>query len=352
MSARRCDGAPRESRIIVSMSSSAYKANLVRRLGLWVSACVLTVLIPARADVLERGLFRVEFQDVPHSVAEHTLSVLEEAVREFEPLLPPGNRGIRVRIVPVAEEFRRYAARFSGLNVIGLAKPGDDLIIVKAPRLRAPGSDYPGTLRHELVHLLVDRNLNSAHVPQWLNEGLAMMLANEHHWQSMFAMAGMFVRNRIIPYHRLDRAFYAPEGQREFGEAYSQALSMTRFLRNHLGEDRFWNVILAMDVLPFPQALLREGAISTREFWDQYQRSLWRVAIIAGLASGLSFQPAAVLLIWGYLRRRKIAQNLYRKWEEEEAEEQEAGIRHVRWEEITEDSEAWKQGLYDDDDNR
>ena len=40
----------------------------------------------------------------------------------------------------------------------------------------------------------------------------------------------------LVEYRHLDFAFLAPGDEMEFGDAYAQALSMTRYLRNRIGE--------------------------------------------------------------------------------------------------------------------
>lgn len=317
----------------------------------------LTVLFPVAsaepalgAHVLRRDRFEIWFPNGQQSLAEYTAAVLEEAVLEFDPLLPVGDTPIRVLIVDVPEEFEKYAVHFGGLDVSGLAQPQRDLIIVKAPRLRRPGSDYPGTVRHELVHLLLYRNVNYDYLPQWLNEGIAMSLANEFYWQSLFKIARMFIQNRIIPYRQLDQSFYAPTGPVQFSDAYAQALSMTRFLRDRLGEAAFWEMVLKLRNEPFPEALQSIAGLSVIEFWDLYRKALWKYAVIAALASGFFFQPGAVLLILAYLRRRRIARDIYKRWEDEElaaaAGFAESGV--ADWDSFVEDPDAWKEG-YDDE---
>lgn len=315
--------------------------------------CAAAAAAPAPdRHTLKKGLFVIECPTGLESVAEQTLRILEKAVKEFDPVLPAGEAPIRVVVTDVSEEFKHYAAHFAGLDVVGLAQPTNSLIIVKAPRLRTPDSDYPGTLRHELVHLLLYRNTDYANVPQWLNEGLAMSLANEFYWQSMFKIAQMFVQNRIIPYRLLDYSFYSPSDQMQFNDAYAQALSMTRYLRDELGEEVFWRVVRAMSEQRFHKALEEVAGISLTDFWNGYERALWKYAIIAAMASGFFFQPAAILLIIAYIRRRRIARELYRRWEEEDAAEAAGGGTVPDWEELVEDPDAWKQRTYDDEEDR
>ncbi len=101
---------------------------------------------------------------------------------------------------------------------------------------------------------------------------------------------------------------------------------------------------------PFHEALPHASGMTLGEFWDAYERSLWKYAVIAAMGSGFFFQPAALLLILAYLRRRRIAQSLYQRWEEEEAEESRGSPRVLHWEEVVEDPDAWKNDYYDEDD--
>jgi len=322
---------------------------------LFVSVLCSWGVCPAGADTeratLQRGIFTIDYPASQQGAAERTLAILEEAVQEFSPMLPVGDLPVHFLMVDVPEEFDRYAVHFAGLEVSGLAQPGNGLIIVKAPRLRMPDSDYPGTLRHELVHLLLFRNLNEDYLPQWLNEGLAMSLANEFYWQAMFAVARMFIQNRIIPLERLDESFYSPSGQMEFNDAYAQSLSMTRYLRNRLGEEVFWRVVLSLRDMPFPQALQDVGGLSLDDLWTGYRKALWKYAIFATMASGFFFQPAAILLIIAYIRYRRKTRRIYQRWEAEEAEEKASGGAVFHWEDVVEDPDAWKRDLYEDEES-
>ncbi len=303
----------------------------------------------AVAETISNGVIQIEHDKSQQQVATYTLRVVEDAIEEFDPLLPVGEEPIHIKIIAVADEFEGYAAHFAGLTVSGLARPSESLIIVKAPRLTMPSADYAGTLRHELVHLLVYRNVNPAFIPIWLNEGIAMSLANEFRWQATFSVARMFIQGRIIPYHKLDNAFVMPSGQEQFGDAYAQALSMTRHLRNQLGEGQFWEMVRNMKNQPFLKALHETTGMTVQQFWAEYDRALWKYAAVATMASGFFFQPAAILVILAYLRRRRIAKKLYQRWEQEELEEARDGGRIVYWEEFVEDADAWKGETYDDD---
>ncbi len=313
--------------------------------------CAVLILISAAAQsgVLAQKNIRVEYHADDLEVAQQSMEVLNQAVNEFSKRLPMGEAPIRVIIAHSYDEFLGYASRFSQLSVTGIAKPREGFIVVKGPRLQPITGDYPGTLRHELVHILLYRNANPDAIPPWLNEGIAMSLANEHHWDSLFTMARLFMTGRLIDYRKLEFAFLAPGDEMEFGEAYAQGLSMTRFLRRWVGEENFWKIVFGTKEMSFADALQRFAGKSLTEFWDAYVHSLWFIALLASLASGSFFAPVAVLLVIAYIRKHFASRRIIARMAAEEAEESALGIHPFSWEEVVEDPDAWKGGTHDEE---
>lgn len=301
------------------------------------------------AAASQGDLIIVEHHPDDAALAARSRAILEDALREFAPRLPPGDAPIRLIIAHTYHEFMQHAGRFALGNVNGIAHPERGLIVVKPPRLRVRG-DYAGTLRHELVHILLHRNTDTDALPRWLNEGIAMSLANEYYWASIITVAHMFVRGRIIEYRHLDMALLRPGEEMVFGDAYAQALSMTRYMRNWLGVDVFWAVVLGAREMSFGDALRAFAGRSPRDLWNGYRRSLWMVAVIGIMASGSFFTPAAFLLIAAYIRRRHKDKKIMRRWAAEEADDAAAGITVFSWDEVTEDPDAWKQGNGEEED--
>src|SRR5690606_37333990 len=115
-----------------------------------------------------------------------------------------------------------------------------DLIVLKAPRIQTAGADFAGILRHELIHLLVARNYNLANIPRWLNEGIAMLESDERRWDDHSVVAYTYLRGQLIPYDKLNLSVAAQGHEGDLGRAYAQSLSMTQYLMNRLGSERFW----------------------------------------------------------------------------------------------------------------
>ncbi|MBI2433044.1 MAG: hypothetical protein HYV26_09250 [Candidatus Hydrogenedentes bacterium] len=305
---------------------------------------LLMATAAAPAAELEGGAFRVHYREGDEDVAQWSLDVLQEAAAEFAPRLPLGDAPVDVHIAHTMDEFRELTP---GRNVYvsGVARSWRGMIIVKGPQLRLPGEDYAGTLRHELVHVLLYRNAGIGRLPQWLNEGLAMMLANELRWQASLTVGRMFLTRRIIEYKDLGRAFNAPSGPEEFSDVYAQSLSMTEFLRDRVGEDALWRIVLATREMSFGDALRTYAGMSPLDFWDAYSRSLWGLALIGSLVSGSLFTPAAVLFLIVYWKRRGQFKRGMARLEAQEARERAEAAEApavLSWDDVAEDPDAWK----------
>jgi len=200
---------------------------------------------------LSRGLFVVQYTAGNESLAERTLDTLEEGLGEFAQRLPAGSDSIRVLICANYAEFVRHAGSYGKANVGGIARSEESLIVLKPPEILPGGQDYRGMVRHELLHVLLARNTEDAYVPRWFNEGLAMVISRELRWESSLRIARMYMYGRIIPYIDLNLSFAPVGDEGAFGDAYAQALSLTRYLMDHAGEERFWALVGALKTTPF-----------------------------------------------------------------------------------------------------
>ncbi len=303
----------------------------------------LALSVPLAAAVLSADLVQIEYHEGDEAIAHRSLDILQQALAEFGRHLPHGNQPIRVIIAKTVPEFLKYARRYSSVNVSGVAQSEKSLIAVKAPYLLSPEADYTGTLRHELVHILLHRNTAPDNLPRWLNEGIAMSLANEYRWASPLQVARMYMSNQIIEYRYLDYAFQAPGDEMEFNDAYAQALSMTRFMRDRIGDETFWAVVRGTRERSFGDSLRHYTGRSPRDLWEAYRRSLWKIALVGILVSGSFFAPAAFLVVLVYFKKQRRNRVILDRWATEEAEDASEGVEVFSWDKVTEDPDAWKQ---------
>lgn len=280
---------------------------------------------------LREGHFVVAHERGDETLATETLSNLKEAAEELADRLPMGSATITVVVCGTTDHFRTLAGGYARDNVGGIAKSQQGLIVLKAPYMQTAGAhDYYGTLRHELIHVLLARNTNLEYLPRWLNEGIAMAFSGEYRWESKYRVGRMCLQGRIIDYEDLEVAFSEPSKEMRFGDAYAQALSMTRFLEKKMGGPEFWRFVRKLKETPFEEALAGTASMRVVRLYDAWKKSLWKVAVVAASISGFTvFQAAAILTLVAFVRRRRRGKRILERWEREEAEEPELLV----WEE-------------------
>jgi hypothetical protein len=314
-----------------------------RRQPRWAIPAALLLLGCAQAfpAVLEQAPFRIQYSEGHEQLAEEALTILEEALAEFSTHLDAGHTPIHVFLCATHREFAVHAGSLAMPSVSGIARSDKGLIAVRTPDPLARPVRFAPTLRHELVHILLARTTDTANLPRWLNEGIAMTLAKEHRWNSSFSVAQQYMRGGLLSYRDLTRTFYDPSRELPFGDVYAQSLSMTRYLRKQITDEQFWRIIRDLKDMRFGQALQKEAGMSPGEFYDAWYRSLWKVALISSLVSGFSlFQAMALLTLVAFMRKRRRGQAVLRAWEEEEAED----LPFMSVLELEQDSEyPWEQ---------
>jgi hypothetical protein len=288
----------------------------------WTVCCMaVAVSGPCWPATLTQDAVHVIYDSADEALARQAARIIQDALHELGPRLPAGDDPIIVAVCHTVAEFERYAGPYARPNVTGIAMPSQGVIAVKAPRLVPQGPDFTGTLRHELIHVLLARNVPAGRLPRWLEEGIAMTFSREYRWGSKLRIGQMYAQGQIIPYRELEWAFLEPGRETEFGDAYAQALSMTRFLREELSEDEFWALVHDLDTMTFPAALKRHADISVTGLVDAWRRSLWKVAVVFSIVSGFSiFQLMALLTVYAYLRKRRQGRRILRRWEDEEGD--------------------------------
>jgi len=307
-----------------------------------VFCMALLIMAPAaRAETLEGDRFIIEYHPNDLQVAKDTLAWLEAARKEFDPLLPMGDEPVRVKIASNVNEFVGLTGTYAHVGVSGVTRADQSHIALKSPRLRPLGDDYRGTVRHELVHVLLHRNTNTDNLPRWLNEGLCMMLANELRWGSALQVAQMHLTGQLLEPAALDVAFRAPGSDHQFGNAYAQALSMTRHLRDKVGDGPFWSLIPAMRDASFPQALLAQTGMTAQEFWEGYRGGLWGLTIMSILQTGSFWGAVSFLCIFVFMIRHLRNRAILRRWEA--GEDSDSGDTPFDWDSVLADSEDWKR---------
>ncbi len=269
------------------------------------------------AEVL--SVFPFEIYSHDRQLAHHALNILQESKEEMAPHLAVGTRVVRVFLCTTPGEFHRFAGAYSIHEVAGVARPEAGVIAVKVPGFAPANADFDGTLRHEFIHVLLERNTDTSRLPPWLNEGLAMYFSREHRWGSAFYVGRMYLDGSLLSYRDLNVAFLEPGMEVQFGNAYAESLLLTRYFIHRFGEQTLWDVLNDLRTRSFGDSLRARIGMGPADLFRAWVNSLWWLALVVSLVSGFGlFQVMAVLCVVGYWVRRKRQTQRLLEWEEEE----------------------------------
>lgn len=295
--------------------------KLWRIVGL-LALCVLSVTPVAWTDTLEDGLLRVQVRAEDRALGERALRAMREMQGAFSDRLPAGDAPIVLAVCHSKDMFDRYAGPYTQPNVGGVAHSEAGLMAVKTPSLVNGPFDFDATVRHEMLHVLLARSIPLENLPRWLNEGICMHFSGEFRWGSRYRVAQMYAQGGIGTYQDLAFVFTSPGNELEFGDAYAQALSMTRYLYYTLGDDVFWALVADLRTTRFREALTKHAGVPPEWFYSEWLDSLAYVAAGSLLVSGYVFMQAmAFLVILAYIRKRQQGQAIMAAWEQEERDD-------------------------------
>lgn len=227
-------------------------------------------------------------------------SELEESLRwkvEFHPT---------VVLIADREKFRTVTGRS---QVVALAIPARNLIVLDRSRLRSPPSILNDTMKHELCHLLLHSRIPAGHLPLWLDEGIAQWLSDglselgRPMGGSVLDEAAL--SGKIIPLRFLSRSF-SRDG-RTLVLAYEQSKSLVQFIIDRFGLERLYAILdrLAQGT-GVEEAFMASLSISPDELEAAWQEDLEDKLAWTGLFFGhlyeFLFFAASLAVVAGFLR--------------------------------------------------
>ena len=127
-------------------------------------------------------------------------------------------------------------------------------------------------LRHEFVHALLHQRVEGGHVPQWLNEGLAMQLAGDNAWPDLDrVIRGEFT---LIPLNRLEGGWSGFPSNLAM-VAYLEGNSATAYLIERYGMGKVQDIIESLaGRQPMAAAIKDRLLISYDEFQQRWSENI------------------------------------------------------------------------------
>ncbi len=304
---------------------------------LLVLALLLALLSPVAAaprlqHAASSGRVTVLAEDGLASEATSLADITEEALTAISADLVdlPVPQRIEVRLVRDAADLAAIAPAGRGAPpwAIGVAYPDLGVISV-AMRRGANIVNTASTLKHELAHIALGVALPRA--PHWLHEGFAYQHAGEWSWDRMETLAGMAWFGGIVALDELDRSFPAEELPAH--RAYAQSYDFIGYLSRR---GRYEDKADDGDRWPFRRFLTIVGqtgdmdaAAKTafgrplRELFEEWRSDLTSRYMLAplGLLGLAIWILCAMLLVLGYIRKKRNNTKRLTTWDAEEKRE-------------------------------
>jgi hypothetical protein len=226
---------------------------------------------------------------------------------------------IDVYVVQEFEEFYRARPDAGRLPswAVGAAWPEKNLIVILLNR----GSDIDTVFLHEMHHMLLGQAFRGAeHVPRWLDEGLAMIWANEWSLSRLTTMTMAALSHKLLPMDELAEHF--PNDLHTAEIAYCQSFYFIAFLKGQFGDEAFQRFFLEYTKYKDFRGALRltyqRDWAEIEKLWLKYTALHFSWIPLITSTSTMWFL-AALLFIAGYIRKKYTARQILRAWQQEES---------------------------------
>ena len=224
-------------------------------------------------------------------------------------------------LIKDTHRFRRLAGHEL---VVAYALPGQNVVVIDQSKMHTLPFTLPTTFKHELCHLLLHHYIQDANLPRWFDEGICQWASDGLADIIMDAkrelLPAAILSNRSLDLAALHDRF--PREKKALMLAYAQSKSAVDYLYREHG----WQAILDFLGLlrqgyDFASAFERRFAITFDAFQYQWHAHLkkktsWFTYLSIHLYEIL-FVSAALLTIWGFIRKM-IRRRAYSAQKEEE----------------------------------
>jgi len=190
---------------------------------------------------------------------------------------------------------------------VGYAVPEKNLIVLDTSRFYAKPFSLESTLKHELCHLIIHRNIESP--PRWLDEGVCQWasggIAEFMTEDGKRALQNAAVTNRLISIRELVR--FPTE---DIILAYEESKSIIEYIEKEFGKQGVLQILAYMkEGYSLDDSLQKAISVTTLELdekWQAYlkKRSGWFPYLSSNLY-GILFFFAALITLYGFMRMLK-----------------------------------------------
>jgi len=212
-----------------------------------------------------------------------------------------------ITLVKDRESFREMAG--SDL-IVAFAVPSRNLIVLDTSRVYAKPFTLETTLKHELCHLLLHRNIEASNLPRWLDEGLCQLTSGgiaELADYSNGDLSSAVVSDRLISMKELERF---PSDRMSLKLAYEESRSFIEYIVGEYGRPGVLHMLEYLKEGDSVNVSVRKSfSVSMFELegnWHAYlkRRHTWFYYLSSNIYT-IIFSIAAIVTICGFFRLLK-----------------------------------------------
>jgi hypothetical protein len=225
---------------------------------------------------------------------------------------------VSVTIVSSREQFNR--AQPEGTYIpdwaVGVAYPAHNSMIL----LHKERVDLLKTFRHELSHIILGNAFGAKHrIPRWLDEGLAIIFADEWTLSRLSTLTFAALTDSLLPMDEIAKSF--PVDLRKARIAYCQSFYFISFLKGEFGADTFKSFLESYSRhRDFRRAVQSTYHMSWHRMEDRWLRYVHlRFSWIPLLtSSGFLWFVASIVFIVCYVHKKRKTRQRLLDWEQQE----------------------------------
>jgi hypothetical protein len=208
-------------------------------------------------------------------------------------------------------------------SILAFAVPERNLIVLDTSRVYTKPFTLRTTLKHELCHLVLHRNIHGDRLPRWLDEGICQWasggIAELMVEDPDKALAQAAASDRLIPLRELERF---PDDEKFLLLSYEESRSFVEYLISRFGEDEFLQAVgHYKEGNSLDEALQKSFSMGLDDLERDWQSRMkrkytWFYYLSSNLYTIL-FVFAALVTVYGFIRLL----HKKRAYKDEEAEE-------------------------------
>jgi hypothetical protein len=210
---------------------------------------------------------------------------------------------VTIIMTPDQRSFRELAGAPPWVS--GVAFPERSLIYLRPlSGGEVRHSSLDAVIAHELTHVVLYGKTGGHHIPRWLDEGVAVFMADEPFYDRADALFNIGLTGSYIPFRYLEDAF--PDSANASATAYAQSGDFIRFLIRKFGSEAFDHYLDLIGQGQDPDEAL-QAAFSTTLFpleneWLKGVR--WTYGLIPAVSGGaLLWSALAFISVIAYLKK-------------------------------------------------